>query len=40
MAFGAGMSDNPSEGGPGLIWLFGLPALAVALFIAAWMIGG
>lgn len=42
MAFAAGMSDSPSaaaEMTPRPIWLFGLPALAVALFVAAWRVG-
>lgn len=43
MTFAAGMSDSPSaaaEMTPGPIWLFGLPALAVVLFVVAWWVGG
>jgi hypothetical protein len=40
-AFAAGMSDSPSAAAdmaPGPFALFGLPALAVALFVAAWFV--
>jgi len=43
MAFAAGMSDSPSaasEMTPSAVLLFGLPLLGVALFVAAWWVGG
>ena len=42
MTFAAGMSDNPQEAADetaGLVGLFGLPVLAIALFVLAWWVG-